>query len=312
MSDSANGSLVVAVLTFRRPRDLAAILPLLVAQLDTVDDLVAAARLLVVDNDPDGGARAQTESVSGPITYVHEVRPGIAAARNRGLAECAADDLLVFIDDDERPSAAWLRELLTTWQRTRPAAVVGPVVSQFDVEPGAFVVAGRFFERRRLPTGTEVDVAATNNLLLDLRFVRSIEARFDVSTGQTGGEDTLFTRTIRARGGRIVWCDEAVVDDIVPADRLTPRWVLLRALSSGNSWSLTSLQLAEGRAARLRTLAGLHAAGAVRSAGGVGQALAGVLTRRPDRRARGLRTAARGAGMLLGAWNVRYREYRRD
>ena len=29
-------------------------------------------------------------------------------------------------------------------------------------------IAGRFFNRRRLPTGTEVDVAATNNLLLDL------------------------------------------------------------------------------------------------------------------------------------------------
>ena len=60
--------------------------------------------------------------------------------------------------------------------RERPdpdaAAVVGPVRSDYARDPSPWVQAGRFFDRRRLPTGTPVEVAATNNLLLDLHEVR--------------------------------------------------------------------------------------------------------------------------------------------
>ncbi|GAA4753625.1 hypothetical protein GCM10025783_28160 [Amnibacterium soli] len=304
-------SLVVAVLTFRRPQDLAALLPLLTAQLVAVGDLHPLARVLVVDNSPEAGARDLVARTPGPVDYAHEPVAGIAAARNRALDEARSDDLLVFIDDDERPTEGWLRALLGERSRSDAVVVAGPVVSSFAVPPGPFVAAGRFFDRRRLPTGSPIDVAATNNLLLDLRKVRGLGLRFDPATGATGGEDTLFTRSVHARGGRMTWCDEAVVHDIVPAARITPRWVLLRALSSGNSWSLTSLQLAEGLPAQLRTRLALHALGLIRIAGGTAQAAVGALLGRPYHRARGVRTAARGAGMLLGAWNVRYREYRR-
>ena len=35
------------------------------------------------------------------IRHVHEPVPGIVAGRNRALQECAGEDLLVFLDDDE-------------------------------------------------------------------------------------------------------------------------------------------------------------------------------------------------------------------
>jgi succinoglycan biosynthesis protein ExoM len=307
-------SLVVAVLTYRRPQDIAAVLPLLVAQLDDATDEVPQRRIVVVDNDPDAGAEdivARVAARPAPITYAHEPVPGISAARNRALDEAREDDLLVFIDDDERPTEHWLRDLLRLRASTGATAVVGPVISRFDTEPDGFIRAGRFFDRRRLPTGTDIDVAATNNLLLDLRAIRGMALRFDEAAGTTGGEDTLFTRAIRAHGGRIVWCDEAIVHDIVPAARTTRRWVLLRALSSGNSWGLTSMRLAPDPAARLRTVAALHGSALTRLVGGGGRAVLGVALRSEAHRARGLRSAARGAGMLLGAWGVPYREYRR-
>ncbi|WP_233551508.1 glycosyltransferase family 2 protein [Amnibacterium setariae] len=312
MVDPSPVSVVVAILTYRRPDDIAAVLPAVVEQLREVDEVVSRARVLVVDNDPGAGAREAVSAVGGPVQYVHEPEPGIAAARNRALDEARDDDVLVFIDDDERPDPGWLSALLRTWSSTRAAAVVGPVVSHFLVTPGPFVAAGRFFDRRRHLTGSTVDVAATNNLLLDLAVVRRIRLRFDPTTAATGGEDTLFTRALATRGGRMVWCDEAVVRDIVPPSRITPRWVLQRALSSGNSWSLTAVALAPSRAQRLSTRTVLHGRGLVRLVGGAGQSTVGLLTRQPYHRARGLRTAARGLGMLLGAWNVRYREYRRD
>ena len=303
-------TIVLAVLTYRRPHDLAAILPELHAQIVATNRDV---RLLVVDNDPAAGAEDQVRRFAAEhpaleVRYEHEAEPGIAAARNRALAVSSDRRLLVYIDDDERPSEQWLSRLLETWTSTQPAAVVGPVVSTFSREPDAFVTAGRFFERRRLPTGTQVTVAATNNLLLDLDVVRRNALTFDTSLGTAGGSDTLFTRRLVRMGGRMIWCDEAVVLDVVPPERTTASWNLRRALRSGNSWSVTALRL-EGGGAALR--ARLIGRGAVRIGGGAARAGWGLIAGRAGDRARGVRTIARGAGMVLGATGLLYREYAR-
>jgi succinoglycan biosynthesis protein ExoM len=316
--------LTIAVLTFRRPRDLDAVLPLLVEQARGVRPLGVEARVLVVDNDASGTGRERVEAAAalaatdpgdgaGPVTvdYVVEATPGIASARNRALAESGGSELLVFIDDDERPSEPWLAALLALQAEAGAAAVVGPVRSEYEVEPEPFIVEGRFFVRRRLPTGTAVEVAATNNLLLDLVEVRRQGLSFDVALGQLGGEDTLFTRSLVAGGGTILWCAEAVVTDVVPAHRVTRRWVLQRAYSSGNGWSLTSVMLAAGGPARLATRLRLTARGGVRVAGGAARLVVGTVVRSLGQRARGARTIARGAGMVTGAWGAGYREYGR-
>lgn len=304
-------TVILAVLTYRRPGELATLLPRLLAQAEACP---RAVRVLVIDNDPSGSAADVVSALAcDRVKYVHERRPGIAAARNRALEEAEDDQLLVFIDDDEEPVPGWLTSLLAVHASTGSAAVVGPVLSQYEQQPEPWVAAGAFFARRRLPTGTPVEVAATNNLLLDLRQVRRLGVRFDERFGLSGGSDTLFTRQIAARGGSLVWCDEAVVVDRVPAERLTRRWVLLRALRSGNSWSRTSMVLAADSAwRRARTRVELTARGGLRTVAGAGQTLLGVLTRSAAHQARGLRTGARGVGMLLGAYGIVYSEYRRS
>lgn len=307
--------LVLAVLTFRRPDDLAEAVPALVAQLTEAAAPAgfASACVLVVDNDPDGGARGQVEAFGPPVRYVHEPTPGIAAARNRAL-DVAGPAVLVFVDDDERPEPGWLAALLATFTAPgtpAPAAVVGPVVSRYEVEPDPWVRDGRFFDRRRLPTGTSIDVAATNNLLLDLRHPALADLRFDERFGLTGGSDTLYTRTLVRRGGRMVWCDEAVVVDVVPAARVTRTWVLRRAFRSGNSWSRVALALAEGPLEATRERLVCTARGVVRCVGGGARWLVGVLTASRAHRAKGRRSLMRGAGMVAGAWGSVYTEYRR-
>ena len=308
-------SLTIAVLTFRRPDDIAAALPLLVQQAATVADRVADVRVLVVDNDAAESARDLVvrfahgeEDVR--VVYVAEHRPGITAARNRALVESGDSDLLVFIDDDERPSDDWLAAHLSVFAEHGAAAVVGPVISRFPSEPDPWIEAGGFFVRRRMPTGSRIDVAATNNLLLDLRVVRSMELRFDEAFGLAGGEDTMFTRTL-ARHAPLVWADEAIVYDIVPAERMTRRWVVQRAFSSGNSWSLTSVALAGAGAPRLAARARAAALGGVRVLLGAGRAGAGVIVRDLRHAARGRRTLARGLGMVSGSLGHAYEEYAR-
>ncbi len=309
MAEQPGGHTVIAVLTYRRPQDIVLALTALAEQVERVGEPV---HILVVDNDPQGSAGQTVQPFLGPfIHYVHEPKPGIAAARNRAMAESAAAAVLIFFDDDEVPSEHWLSHLLATHRLTRPAGVVGPVISEFAHEPDEWLRGGRFFDRRRMPTGSVVQAAATNNLLLDLVQLRSLDISFDERYGLSGGSDTLFTRQIVRAGGRLVWCDEAVVVDRVPAERMSRRWVLQRAFRSGNSWSRTDVELSRGPG---RVLARIRSAlvGLVRVGGGAAQAAVGLVTGDVAHRARGTRTFARGAGLVAGGFGHVYSEYRRD
>lgn len=318
MNAAPEPTVTIAVLTFQRPAELAGILPLLVQQVQAVE-AHDAGRILVVDNDPAGSGRPTVDAATAllaeheraMVCYVHEPTPGIAAARNRALTDATGSRLLVFIDDDERPTERWLASLLEAQSATGCTAVAGPVVSEYERAPGRWITAGRYFERRSLPDRTPITVAATNNLLLDLERVNGWGLRFDTSLGVIGGEDTLFTRQITEHGGTMFWAAGAGVVDVVPRSRVTKRWVVLRAFSSGNSWSVTTLMLTEGRLLKLGARLTLTAKGLLRAAGGVAQIVAGIVLGSLAHRARGTRTLARGAGMVAGAWGYSYQEYRR-
>jgi GT2 family glycosyltransferase len=315
--------LVVAVLTYRRPERIAALVPVLVEQ---AADLARRGEgtlvsVLVVDNDAAGtgaaavaeaAAEADTaaanragEGAAWPVTTVVEPEPGISAARNRALHASADQDLLVFVDDDEVPHAGWLHSLWATYRESGAAAVAGPVTSRYAVEPDPWVVAGGFYDRAhrsRLRTGTVVASAATNNLLLDLRVVRRAGLAFDPDLGLSGGEDTLFTSALTAAGGRIVWCAEAVVSDVVPADRLTRAYLITRTAGLANASARVALLLAPDPGRRAVVRARVLAAGLARGAlGALGVAVAAL---RGDvaRDAHGRRSLARSRGELLAAF----------
>lgn len=312
----------IAVPTFRRPAELRALLPLLVAQARELDaEGATATDLVVVDNDPSGSGReaveeataAASEAAAGPfaVRYAHEPHPGIASARNRAVDEAAESRLLAFIDDDERPHPGWLRELVTVWRDTGAALVAGRVVAEFEVPPSPWIEAGRFFVRRSLPTGTDLDVAAAGNLLLDLDEVRASGLRFALDLGLSGGEDTLFSRQLARAGYRMVWCDESVITDLVPASRITRRWVLRRAWSHGNSAAVVRIRLARGGVPGAAARAGAVVGGVARIGGGVLRNALGQLTRSDVHQARGSRAAYRGAGMIWAAVGGVVQEYAR-
>ncbi|MGY1708519.1 glycosyltransferase family 2 protein [Geodermatophilus sp. SYSU D00758] len=311
----APARVVVAVPTYRRPAQLAALLPQLLAQAGEVAAAsggATAVEVLVVDNDPRRGAAAVAAAAAAPgLRYVAEPTPGIAAVRNRALDEARDADVLAFIDDDERPEPGWLAALLDTWAATGAAAVAGRVRVETAGELDPWIAAGGFFTRRRLPTGTAVEVAATSNLLLDLSRVRALGVRFPADLGFGGGEDNLFTRRLTRAGGHLIWCDESVVVDQVSRERMTRTWVLTRAWSHGNAAVRTDLRLAAGRTARLglRARGLLH--GLLRIGGGALRWAWGAACDSDRHRARGLRAVARGAGMGGAACGLVFQEYAR-
>ncbi len=302
----------IAVPTYRRHADLQELLPQLLGQAREVSGRFSA-EVLVVDNDPAGSAAGTVRGLAAPgLRYVAEPTPGIAAARNRAIDEAAGSRLLVFIDDDERPVENWLGALLDTWRTTGAAAVSGRILARYSGALDPWIEAGDFFVRRRMPTGTAIDVAAAGNLLLDLEQVRRAGVRFSSALGLAGGEDTLFSRTLARAGGRLVWCDESVAVDVVPPQRMTRAWVLTRAWSHGNAAVLTDLRLAPSAWARAGVRARAVAGGLVRIAGGAARWATGAVTGAARHQARGLRAVCRGAGMAGAAVGLVYEEYARS
>ncbi|GAA1389866.1 glycosyltransferase family 2 protein [Luteococcus peritonei] len=306
---------VVAVLTYKRPQDLVELLPVLVRQAASAGRLGMTGRVLVVDNDPAGSARQAVESFRAEqpvaVDYANETVPGIAAARARALVEAAEDGWLAFIDDDERPGENWLVDLLQTARDHQAVGVAGPVRSVLPEGADPWIAEGGFFDRRHrwgLQRGAELDEAATNNLLVDMDFVRTHQLTFLTTLGLTGGEDSMFTRGLVRNGGRLVWCPEAEVSEPVPAQRATRRWVLQRALSYGNSAALVRRTEHDAPAVRVRLVAG----GLARTGGGLLRAGLGTVRRDTFGQAQGLRTALRGVGMALGGAGLAWSEYARD
>lgn len=307
----------VAVPTYRRVAELAELLPLINDQLSRLAATGIEGELLVIDNDPGQSARPLVSEVA-PGSYRSEPTPGVVAVRNRALAEADGRDLLIFLDDDQTPSAGWLAGLVGLWLAApadaRPGAVAGPVTSVLPEGVDRWIGEGGFFDRRyraRLRTGEVIAEVATTNLLLDLRKIRVLGLSFDPFLGLSGGEDSLFTRTLSASGAEIWWCAEAGVLEHVPGGRLTRGWVCRRALSSGNTAARVDLMLTASGPGRTTLRARLLLRGLSRTGGGALAGLVGQATRSPGRQGRAARTSFRGLGLLLGALDLSYLEYRR-
>lgn len=314
-------SICIAILTYRRPEGLSDLLTHLIDQAASVSGPDVELHVLVVDNDPEGTAAdtlAAWRRTHDPdatlltVRLVHETEPGIAAARNRALLESAESDLLVFIDDDETPSPAWLSTLLNTWRSTGADAVAGPVRPVYETRVAGWIRFGPFHDAPDLPDGATMSHAASGNLLLDRRTVARIGATFP-RIGTRGGEDSHFTHALTDAGAVIRWCADAVVTERVPAPRATASWVTRRSFGNGLSWAgiLTERERGLGGPSSTPRRVATTALGAARVAAGVATVAHGVVTRSAGRTGLGIHRAARGAGVMAGAWGWIYDEYAR-
>jgi len=222
----------VCVATFRRPRGLARLLASLLRQ-KLPDGL--AFEILVVDNDPRGGAR---ESVppelarASNLRWLAEPRQNIAHARNAAL-EQARGDWIAFIDDDEEAGEDWLASFWAGVECDAGDAFFGPVTPLLEVEPRPWLDAPTFYGRTRHASGTPLGVEAVSTSNAFVRRAALGDHRFDPDWGRTGGEDVeLFDRLLRG-GARCVWWDEAEVSERVPAQRYGLRWLSRRAFNGG-------------------------------------------------------------------------------
>ncbi len=285
----------IIVPTLRRAESLERALRSLFAQTGVADRVSA---IVVVDNDPVGSATATVDRLRTqspwPLAYVHAPRPGVATARNAGLAATDAP-LIAFLDDDEAASPGWLAALLKAREQTGADAVFGPITGRAPDAAGWLKPwLERFFGREGPErTGLIDHPFGCGNSLMVRATALPGPAPFDAGTDQAGGEDDALFAALAARGGRFGWAADAWVEEFAPAHRATLNYALARAFAYGQGPSQT--------AAAARNWPGVArwmAVGVVQAA--LFGAVAGVkwLTRAGDR-ADWLDRAARGLGKTL-------------
>lgn len=297
----------LCVCTYRRPAGLRRLLQA-VARLRT--ERAESLEIVVVDNDPDGSARATIEAMADAIPfivrYVHEPRRGISFARNRAVAEAdAVSEWIAFLDDDEEPEAGWLDALLAAQARFGADVVAGPVPPRYESEVPKWIVRGRFHEPQRHATGTVLPYADTGNVLVRASLFRQFPAPFAASLALAGGEDTHFFLRVARAGHKIVWADDAVAWEWVPPSRARLPWLLRRAFRRGNTWALLERDLDPSpRVLGMRIVrgGGRIARGAV--------VMPVSLLRGRHAIVETLRGICFGAGSLAGVAGYRYDEYR--
>lgn len=302
---------VVVIPTFRRPDRLSHAIQEVRKQIDEgpAPESGLTFEVLVIDNDPARSGHGVAEV--NDARYVSEARPGIAAVRNRALVECSKSRAIVFIDDDEVPQPAWLKNLVAMYLSTDATAVAGKVVTLFPSDVDPWVAASGAFLRPTRTQGQSMREAATNNLLIDVAGVHRLAIRFDERFGLTGGSDSMFTRQLTARGGTIRWAEDAVVTEQEEAIRFTRRWVLMRTFRFGNTAARVDIALAESAGMRVAQRLRAAARGSARIAGGGARWVRGAVLGSLSDRARGERTVYRGAGMLAASFGHAHDEYGR-
>lgn len=236
MDDPPRRTVCVCICTFRRPELLRRALREL-AKLDTCGRFTYS--IVVVDNDSQQSAESVVAAFRATFAiataYCVEPTQNIALARNKAL-EHARGDYVAFIDDDEFPGKDWLATLLSACDTFGADGVLGPVRPHFDHRPPRWLVRGRFCERPEHPTGLSLHwrQTRTGNVLLRREILAGITTPFRREFGN-GGEDQDFFRRMIERGNRFIWCQEAVVHEVVPPARWTRTYLLKRALLRGQN-----------------------------------------------------------------------------
>lgn len=231
------GDVAIIVPTLRRPDSLERALRSLLAQTGVESRLTA---IVVADNDPQGSAAEVVERLSRaapvPLVYVHAPVPGVATARNAGLAATSAP-LIAFLDDDEAASPGWLASLLAGMQHTGADVVFGPIRGRVPDDAGwARAYLERFFGREGPATTTLIpEPYGCGNSLMRRAVALQGAAPFDTAMDQSGGEDDVLFAGVRARSGRFGWAADAWVDEFAPRHRATLRYALTRAFAYGQS-----------------------------------------------------------------------------
>ena len=296
--------IVVAIPTYKRPRELAKLLAAL-EKLDTKEQVI----VVVADNDAVGHdgydlCRSLGAQYRWPLDPVIAEQRGIAQVRNvlvaRALTYPGAR-FVVMIDDDEWPAPEWLTELMAVAAATKADVVEGSILFE---GPAGWAASFDGVSSMRRPTGTVAMLEGAGNILITRDCLDRLGAPwFDPAFALTGGEDRDFFERVKVFGGRFAWADDGLAYTQVPERRQSLPWLFRRAYAIGNCEMHIFLKYRPGPSARWREYAKVAAALVAAPVIGL------VLALSPQRAADAWRRFFRNAGKLAAMMGLRYNAY---
>lgn len=226
--------ITVCIATFQRSALLQRLLADLAGQ-ETQDRFTFSA--VISDNDAAESARTVVEQCRETLPlqmeYVVEPRRSISHARNKSL-DPVKGEYVAFIDDDEFPTSDWLLNMVQTLKAHAVSGVFGPIRPQYNPTTPAWVKKGGFYERPEHVTGFSMPwtECRTGNVLVRKDVLRAVNPIFRPEFGSGASDQDLFRR-LMGLGHRFIWCNEAVVFEVVPPGRCKRSFLVRRALLRG-------------------------------------------------------------------------------
>jgi len=227
-------------------RNRAELLSHALESLSAIDYPVEDVELVLVDNGSTDGTRELVEqSTLGfpfALRYVHEAKPGLSVARNRGIAE-ARGQFLLFTDDDQLVDRGILREFSRVTARYGARVIQGAIDLAFTEAPPAWLrgpLASYYGKTPELDEGPiQGDLHGGNMLLFRGLFTGEAGFREDLGKGAVGYcEDTELSGRLRAKGEVFYFAPGARQWHVIGPDRMAPRFIRRNSFQKGLSHGL--------------------------------------------------------------------------
>ena len=200
-----------------------------------------------------------------PIAYVREPRQGLSQARNAGLA-AARGRLVVFTDDDVKPSPGWLVAYWGAFQAMPDGCYFGgPIESEFEGRrPDEELLRSAMPSVKGIDWGPEPRPLVDGEGFVSANWACAVETLraaggFDVRLGldpsqgyMRASEEADLMRRLRSEGMRPWYVPEARLSHFVPASKSTLRHIGDRVEAHGRYLAL----VASARHGRPRTVFG--------------------------------------------------------
>lgn len=221
----------VIIPTFRRPEGFLRAARSVLAQQTRADF-----ELIAIDNAPEAPAAAAFALIAAEariaFRHAHEPRPGVAHARNAGLA-LAQGEYIVWLDDDEEAPQGWLDALARAQAETGADAVFGPVRARAPTKRAHNAYIEALYSRAGPATSGVIARYHGIGNSLQKRTLFASAAPFDIRANQSGGEDDRLFAAASAAGARFAWAAEAGVIEHIDAARLRLGHAFKRAFAYG-------------------------------------------------------------------------------
>ncbi len=201
--------------------------------------------IIVVENGSRGNAKQFVENINkkydNRVRYIYEPHPGLHRGRNTGAKE-AKGDIVLYTDDDAIVSFHWIEEIYKCYDDLDVGVVGGKVVGRWEIEPPEWV--WMFGTKKNIVVLSTLDLGE-GIFELQKRYVFGVNysARksvifeaggsnpdlFPPNLKHLGGDGEVgFLNKVRAKGYKIVYNSNAMVEHYIPAGRCTFKYFIVQ------------------------------------------------------------------------------------